>query len=50
MIEAKNLNKYFGDRHVLIDVSHHFEKGQTNLVIGQKIEDHGSVHGSESKP
>ena len=35
MIEAKNLNKYFGDRHVLIDVSHHFEKGQTNLVIGQ---------------
>ncbi len=35
MIEAKNLNKYFGDRHVLIDVSHHFEKGMTNLVIGQ---------------
>ena len=35
MIEAKNLNKYFGDRHVLIDVSHHFEKGLTNLVIGQ---------------
>lgn len=35
MIEAKNLNKYFGDRHVLIDVSHHFEPGQTNLVIGQ---------------
>ncbi|MCX6249187.1 MAG: ATP-binding cassette domain-containing protein [Bacteroidetes bacterium] len=35
MIEAKNLNKYFGDNHVLIDVSHRFEKGKTNLVIGQ---------------
>jgi len=35
MIEAKNINKYFGDRHVLIDISHQFEKGKTNLVIGQ---------------
>ena len=35
MIEAKKINKFFGDRHVLIDVSHHFEKGKTNLVIGQ---------------
>jgi len=35
MIEAKNLNKYFGDNHVLIDVSLQFERGKTNLVIGQ---------------
>jgi phospholipid/cholesterol/gamma-HCH transport system ATP-binding protein len=35
MIEARKVNKFFGDRHVLIDVSHKFEKGKTNLVIGQ---------------
>lgn len=35
MIEAKNINKYFGDHHVLRDVSVKFHKGQTNLVIGQ---------------
>jgi phospholipid/cholesterol/gamma-HCH transport system ATP-binding protein len=35
MIEARNINKYFGDHHVLVDVSHCFYPGKTNLVIGQ---------------
>lgn len=35
MIEAKKINKSFGDQHVLKNVSVKFEQGQTNLVIGQ---------------
>lgn len=35
MIEARNINKTFGDNHVLKDVSCSFEKGKTNLIIGQ---------------
>jgi phospholipid/cholesterol/gamma-HCH transport system ATP-binding protein len=35
MIEARNINKHFGDNHVLKDVSAKFYKGKTNLVIGQ---------------
>ena len=35
MIEARNINKTFGDHHVLKDVSCVFEKGKTNLIIGQ---------------
>lgn len=35
MIEAKNINKHFGDHHVLKDVSAKFHKGKINLVIGQ---------------
>jgi len=35
MIEAKQINKYFGERHVLKEVSCSFEKGKTNLIIGQ---------------
>ena len=35
MIEAKNISKSFGDNHVLKDVSVRFEKGKTNLIIGQ---------------
>lgn len=35
MIEAKNINKSFGDNHVLKDVSVKFKKGITNLVIGR---------------
>jgi phospholipid/cholesterol/gamma-HCH transport system ATP-binding protein len=35
MIEAKNINKSFGDQHVLKNISIKFEQGQTNLVIGQ---------------
>jgi phospholipid/cholesterol/gamma-HCH transport system ATP-binding protein len=35
MIEAVNINKYFGDNHVLKDVSVKFYQGKTNLVIGQ---------------
>lgn len=35
MIEAKNINKSFGENHVLKDVSVKFLPGQTNLVIGQ---------------
>ena len=35
MIEAKNINKYFGGVQVLKEVSCIFEKGKTNLIIGQ---------------
>ncbi len=35
MIEALNINKSFGEHHVLKDVSCIFEKGKTNLIIGQ---------------
>jgi phospholipid/cholesterol/gamma-HCH transport system ATP-binding protein len=35
MIELKNIFKSFGDNHVLKDISTTFEKGKTNLIIGQ---------------
>lgn len=35
MIEIKNINKTFGDRHVVKDVSFVFEPGKTNLIIGE---------------
>ncbi|MFO7613469.1 MAG: ATP-binding cassette domain-containing protein, partial [Bacteroidales bacterium] len=35
MIEAKNISKSFGEAKVLDDVSFVFEKGKTNLIIGQ---------------
>lgn len=35
MIEVKNINKSFGDRHVVKDVSFLFEEGKTNLIIGE---------------
>lgn len=35
MITVKNVNKSFGDNHVLKDVSTTFEKGKVNLIIGQ---------------
>ncbi len=35
MIEVKDLHKSFGDAHVLKGISTTFEKGKTNLVIGQ---------------
>ncbi|TYA59696.1 ABC transporter ATP-binding protein [Formosa maritima] len=35
MIEVKNLNKSFGDAHVLKGISTSFENGKTSLVIGQ---------------
>ena len=35
MIEVKNLHKSFGDQHVLKGITTTFEKGKTNLVIGQ---------------
>jgi len=35
MIEARNINKTFGENHVLKDVNCSFEKGKTNLIIGQ---------------
>ena len=35
MIEARNINKTFGDHHVLKNISCTFEKGKTNLIIGQ---------------
>lgn len=35
MIEVKNLNKSFGEQHVLHNVCCRFEDGKNNLVIGQ---------------
>ena len=35
MIEVKNLHKSFGDSHILKGISTTFEKGKTNLIIGQ---------------
>src|SRR5690554_6374899 len=35
MIEVKNVNKSFGENHVLHDFSAKFEEGQVNLIIGQ---------------
>ncbi len=35
MIEVQNLSKFFGEKQVLYDISINFQKGITNLVIGQ---------------
>lgn len=35
MIELKNVSKSFGDKQVLKDISVLFERGKTNLIIGQ---------------
>ena len=35
MIEIKNVNKSFGDKHILHDINTQFEKGKVNLIIGQ---------------
>ena len=35
MIEIKNLSKSFSDKEILKNLSFSFEKGKTNLVIGQ---------------
>ncbi|MGL4597005.1 MAG: ABC transporter ATP-binding protein [Bacteroidia bacterium] len=35
MIEVRNLNKSFGEKHILKDFSFVFEKGKANLIIGE---------------
>jgi len=35
MIRVENINKHFGENHVLKDVSFTFESGKTNLIIGE---------------
>jgi phospholipid/cholesterol/gamma-HCH transport system ATP-binding protein len=35
LIEIKNINKTFGDRHIVKDVSFQFHPGKTNLIIGE---------------
>jgi len=35
MLELKNINKHFGERHVTKDFSCKFEQGKTNLIIGE---------------
>ena len=35
MIELKHVYKAFGDKVVLDDISVQFERGKTNLIIGQ---------------
>lgn len=34
MIDVKNLNKSFGDYHVLKDISEHIEKGEKVVIVG----------------
>jgi phospholipid/cholesterol/gamma-HCH transport system ATP-binding protein len=34
MIEVRNINKTFGDKHVLKNISASFEKGKCNFIIG----------------
>ena len=35
MIEVKDLHKWFGDAHILKGITTRFDKGKTNLIIGQ---------------
>ena len=35
MIEVKDLQKSFGEAHILKGITTSFEKGKTNLIIGQ---------------
>jgi phospholipid/cholesterol/gamma-HCH transport system ATP-binding protein len=35
VIEIKGINKTFGDRHIVKDISFTFEEGKTNLIIGE---------------
>ena len=35
MIRIKSIHKYFESNHVLKDISHTFERGKTNLIIGE---------------
>jgi phospholipid/cholesterol/gamma-HCH transport system ATP-binding protein len=35
LIEIKNINKSFGERHIVKDVSFNFIQGKTNLIIGE---------------
>lgn len=35
MIELQNINKSFGDRNVVENISFKFQEGKTNLVIGE---------------
>ena len=35
MIEAREIDKFFGSNHVLKNISCSFERGKTNLIIGQ---------------
>ena len=34
MLDVKNLNKSFGDHHVLKDISEHIEKGEKVVIVG----------------
>ena len=35
MIEINNIEKHFGENHILKDVSFSFQRGKTNLIIGE---------------
>src|SRR5580704_9170343 len=35
MLELKNINKHFGERHITKDFSCKFDQGKTNLIIGE---------------
>lgn len=34
MIDVKNLNKKFGENHVLKDINEHIEKGEKVVIVG----------------
>jgi len=35
VIEIKNIEKHFGENHILKDMSFSFQQGKTNLIIGE---------------
>ncbi|MCQ2270434.1 MAG: ATP-binding cassette domain-containing protein [Bacteroidales bacterium] len=35
MIEVNNVSKYFGEKHVLKNITTHFDEGKVNLIIGR---------------
>ena len=35
MIEIKNIDKHFGENHILKNMSFTFQQGKTNLIIGE---------------
>ena len=37
IIEVCGVNKYFGEEHVLKDVSHTFEKGKIHGIVGNNV-------------
>ena len=41
MIDVRDIHKSFGEAHILKGISTTFEKGKTNLIIGQSGNGYG---------